>query len=191
MIYRSFPTTSLRKIYSKVCSPRLGKLKPTEKLVVRCAVVIHQLPETPDTLWLRILGKQKVQQRAIDDINQLDPNSPYRQNALKLLADLMVVLAARQNQNNQETELIMSLRTSAIYLEQIERITQQAIKQGLEQGRSAGERQLVLKLLTRKLGGLSPELITKVSELSLDRLEALGEDLLDFQAVGNLENWLG
>lgn len=191
MICRSFPTTSLRKIYSKVCSPRLGKLKPTEKLVVRCAVVIHQLPETPDTLWLRILGKQKVQQRAIDDINQLDPNSPYRQNALKLLADLMVVLAARQNQNNQETELIMSLRTSAIYLEQIERITQQAIKQGLEQGRSAGERQLVLKLLTRKLGGLSPELITKVSELSLDRLEALGEDLLDFQAVGNLENWLG
>ena len=154
-------------------------------------MVIHQLPETPDTLWLRILGKQKVQQRAIDDINQLDPNSPYRQNALKLLADLMVVLAARQNQNNQETELIMSLRTSAIYLEQIERITQQAIKQGLEQGRSAGERQLVLKLLTRKLGGLSPELITKVSELSLDRLEALGEDLLDFQAVGNLENWLG
>ena len=103
----------------------------------------------------------------------------------------MVVLAARQNQNNQETELIMSLRTSAIYLEQIEKITQQAIKQGLEQGRSAGERQLVLKLLTRKLGGLSPELITKVSELSLDRLETLGEDLLDFQVVGDLENWLG
>jgi flagellar biosynthesis/type III secretory pathway protein FliH len=157
--------------------------------------VIHQLPETPDTLWLRILGKQKVQQRAIDDINQLDPNSPYRQNALKLLADLMVVLAARQNQNNQETELIMSLRTSAIYLEQIEKITQQAIKQGLEQGleqgRSAGERQLVLKLLTRKLGGLSPELITKVSELSLDRLETLGEDLLDFEGIGELENWLG
>ena len=150
-------------------------------------VVIHQLPETPDTLWLRILGKQKVQQRAIDEINQLDPNSPYRQNALKLLADLMVVLAARQNLNNQETELIMSLRTSAIYLEQIEKITRKAV----EKARTDEGRLLVLKQLNRKLGALLPELTTKVSELSLDRVEALGEDLLDFQVVGDLENWLG
>jgi Domain of unknown function (DUF4351) len=146
-------------------------------------VVIHQLPETPDTLWLRILGKHKVQQRAIEEINRLDANSPYRQNTLKLLSDLMVVLAARQNQNNRETELLMSLRTSAIYLQQVEKIGQQA--------RIEGERQLVLKMLTRKLGSLSPELTAKVSELSLDRLETLGEDLLDFQAIGDLENWLG
>ena len=158
-------------------------------------VVIHQLPETPDTLWLRILGKNKVQQRAVDEINGLDANSPYRQNALKLLSDLMVVLAARQNRNNRETELIMSLRTSAIYLEQIEKITQEGLKkgieQGIEQGRTSEGRILVLKQLTRKLGSLSPELTTKVSELSLDRLESLGEDLLDFQGVGDLENWLG
>jgi hypothetical protein len=149
-------------------------------------VVIHQLPETPDTLWLRILGKRKVQQRAIAEINRLDLNSPYRQNALKLLADLMVVLDARQNQNNHETELLMSLRTSAIYLEQIEKITQQ----GIQQGRSEEGRALVLKQLTRKLGNLSTELRTKVSELSLDRLESLGEDLLDFQIVEDLEKWL-
>ncbi|WP_309736199.1 DUF4351 domain-containing protein [Chamaesiphon sp. OTE_75_metabat_556] len=126
---------------------------------------------------------------------RLDANSPYRQNALKLLSDLMVVLDARQNQNNREPELLMSLKTSAIYLEQIEKITQkglqQGIEQGIEQGRTSEGRILVLKMLTRKLGGLSPELTTKVSELSLDRLEALGEDLLDFQSVGDLENWLG
>jgi predicted transposase YdaD len=140
----------------------------------------------PDTLWLRILGKRKVQQRAIAEINRLDLNSPYRQNALKLLADLMVVLDPRQNQNNHETELLMSLRTSAIYLEQIEKITQQ----GIQQGRSEEGRALVLKQLTRKLGNLSTELRTKVSELSLDRLESLGEDLLDFQIVEDLEKWL-
>jgi hypothetical protein len=55
-------------------------------------VPIHQLPETPDPLWLRILGKQKVQKRAVEEINRLDPNSPYRQNALELLSDLMLVL---------------------------------------------------------------------------------------------------
>jgi Domain of unknown function (DUF4351) len=99
----------------------------------------------------------------------------------------MVVLAARHNQNNQETELIMSLRTSAIYLEQIEKITQKAV----EKARRDEGRLLVLKQLNRKLGSLSPDLTTKVSELSLDRLEALGEDLLDFEGIGELENWLG
>ena len=99
----------------------------------------------------------------------------------------MVVLAARQNLNNQETELIMSLRTSAIYLEQIEKITLKAV----EKARTDEGRLLVLKQLNRKLGALLPELTTKVSELSLDRVEALGEDLLDFQVVGDLENWLG
>jgi predicted transposase YdaD len=101
-----------------------------------------------------------------------------------------VVLDARQNQNNHETELLMSLRTSAIYLEQIEKITQQGIQQGIQQGRSEEGRALVLKQLTRKLGNLSTELRTKVSELSLDRLESLGEDLLDFQIVEDLEKWL-
>jgi hypothetical protein len=78
----------------------------------------------------------------------------------------------------------MSLRTSTIYLEQIEKITQKAV----EKARTDEGRMLVLKQLNRKLGGLSSELTTKVSELSLDRLETLGEDLLDCQAVGDLEN---
>jgi Domain of unknown function (DUF4351) len=146
-------------------------------------VVIHQLPATLDTLWLRVLGKHKVQQRAIEEINLLDVNSPYRQNALELLSDLRVVLERNQNRNNQDTELLMSLKTSQPYLEHIAEITQQA--------RILGEKALVLKLLTRKLGNLSPEFTTRVSGLSLERLESLGEALLDFEGVGDLEQWLG
>ena len=53
-----------------------------------------------------------------------------------------------------------------------------------------GERTLVLKQLTRKLGNLSPELLARVNSLNIDRLEALAEDLLDFKQVGDLERWL-
>jgi hypothetical protein len=35
-------------------------------------VVIHQLPETTDTLWLRLLGKDNVQKQAINEIDRLD-----------------------------------------------------------------------------------------------------------------------
>jgi hypothetical protein len=39
---------------------------------LRTAIVaIHQLPETPETLWLRILGKGGVQQRAISQLSAL------------------------------------------------------------------------------------------------------------------------
>jgi Domain of unknown function (DUF4351) len=150
-------------------------------------IVIHQLPETPDTLWLRILGKQKVQQRAIAEIDNLDPNSPYRQNALRLLLDLRVVLETRQNRNNQDTELLMSLRTSQPYLEYMAQMTQQAT----EEGCIVGERKLVLKQLNRKLGSLSPESIDKINNLNVERLDALGESLLDFVEVTDLEKWLG
>ena len=67
----------------------------------------------------------------------------------------------------------------------------EGLEQGLIQGRTVGERVLLLKLLTRKLGSLPPELTTKVSALSLERLEALGEAMFDFTNVGDLESWLG
>jgi Domain of unknown function (DUF4351) len=60
----------------------------------------------------------------------------------------------------------------------------------MEQGQESATRGLVIKLLTRKLGNLSPELLARVNGLSLDRVEALAEDLLDFTSVGDLERWL-
>lgn len=60
----------------------------------------------------------------------------------------------------------------------------------LREGQTAGEQALVLNQLTRKIGHLSPELSANVNSLSLDRLEALGEDLLDFTSVADLEDWL-
>lgn len=54
-----------------------------------------------------------------------------------------------------------------------------------------GERDLVLKLLTRKVGSLSPQLQARIASLSIERLEALGEALLDFQSARDLESWLG
>jgi hypothetical protein len=157
-------------------------------------IVIHQLPKTPDTLWLRILGKGKVQQKAIEEINRLDINSPYRQNALILLSDLQLVLEARHNLNNQDKELLMSLRTSPIYLAEVERLgregLERGLEQGLEQGRIQGERDLVLKLLNRKLDVLSPELIARINSLNVERVEALGEALLDFNNLEDLKAWL-
>jgi hypothetical protein len=49
---------------------------------------------------------------------------------------------------------------------------------------------LVLRLLNRRIGGISAELSANVQSLSLENLENLGEALLDFQSVEDLEQWL-
>jgi predicted transposase/invertase (TIGR01784 family) len=53
-----------------------------------------------------------------------------------------------------------------------------------------GERSLVLKLLTRKLKTVPAKLQERVNGLEIDRLESLGEALLDFNSVADLERFL-
>jgi predicted transposase YdaD len=52
------------------------------------------------------------------------------------------------------------------------------------------ERALILKLLDRKLGNVSPQFQSRVSALDIDRVESLGEALLDFDSMSDLEFWL-
>ncbi|GAL95664.1 hypothetical protein N44_04520 [Microcystis aeruginosa NIES-44] len=58
------------------------------------------------------------------------------------------------------------------------------------EGRQEGEANLVLRLLNRRIGGISAELSANIPSLSLENLENLGEALLDFQSVEDLEQWL-
>jgi Domain of unknown function (DUF4351) len=53
-----------------------------------------------------------------------------------------------------------------------------------------GEIRLVLRLLTRQLGELSPETRSQIQSLSLPQLEALADALLDFSQPSDLQDWL-
>ncbi|WGV23599.1 DUF2887 domain-containing protein [Halotia branconii] len=51
-------------------------------------------------------------------------------------------------------------------------------------------RSLVLRQLKRLLGELPDALLSQIQGLSLEQLEALGEALLDFSSMADLEGWL-
>ncbi|WP_287312987.1 DUF4351 domain-containing protein [Moorena sp. SIO1G6] len=59
-----------------------------------------------------------------------------------------------------------------------------------DEGRHEGEQSLILRLLLRRLGEVSPEMRTQVQALSLAQLEALGEALLDFTKPEDLDEWM-
>ena len=64
------------------------------------------------------------------------------------------------------------------------------MEQGLTQGMAQGERSLILRQLTRRLGEVPEDLRSRIAELTLDQLDALGEALLDFPTLEDLTNWL-
>ncbi|WP_041547943.1 DUF4351 domain-containing protein [Chamaesiphon minutus] len=59
-----------------------------------------------------------------------------------------------------------------------------------QDAKADGEQILVLKQLTRKLGNITTEIRSRVNSLTIDRLESLGEDLLDFTQMSDLLAWL-
>ena len=78
------------------------------------------------------------------------------------------------------------LRESPWYLE----IRQEGRQEDEQRGRTEGERSLILRQLTRRVGSLTPETRSQVESLSLENLESLGEALLDFSSLTDLEQWL-
>ncbi|HAN46299.1 MAG TPA: hypothetical protein DCQ32_07065 [Cyanobacteria bacterium UBA8156] len=68
---------------------------------------------------------------------------------------------------------------------------QQGKQEGIQVGRQEGEVQLLLRQLGRRFGKLSDRQRECITGLSLEQLEALGEALLDFQRLDDLEAWLG
>ncbi|MBE9252087.1 DUF4351 domain-containing protein, partial [Dolichospermum sp. LEGE 00240] len=63
-------------------------------------------------------------------------------------------------------------------------------KKGLQQGVQQGEANLTIRQLKRRCGNLTAIQEEKVRSLSISQLESLGEALLDFQNMSDLENWL-
>jgi predicted transposase YdaD len=67
---------------------------------------------------------------------------------------------------------------------------QRGEQRGRLEGRLAGEVQLVLRQLNRRVGLLDETLQQQITRLSLEQLEALAEELLDFSGVEELQTWL-
>jgi predicted transposase YdaD len=78
------------------------------------------------------------------------------------------------------------LRESPWYQE----ILQEGERQGEQRGRQEAGRAMILRLLNRRVGDLPPEIAAQVQALSLGQLERLGEALLDFTDLTDLQIWL-
>jgi predicted transposase YdaD len=63
-------------------------------------------------------------------------------------------------------------------------------ERGIQTGRQEGELALILRQLTRRFDRLPESLQSQIEALSLPQLESLGDALLDFTSLADLQEWL-
>jgi predicted transposase YdaD len=66
----------------------------------------------------------------------------------------------------------------------------QGRQEGIVEGRHEGQSELVLKQVARRIGAPSTAQEKSIRKLSAEKLEALGEALLDFAVPADLAKWL-
>jgi hypothetical protein len=71
----------------------------------------------------------------------------------------------------------------------IELAREEGWEKGWEEGNQLGKR-LITRQLKRRLGEIEPSLVAQVQTLDIEKLELLGEALLDFSTVADLAQWL-
>ena len=100
-------------------------------------------------------------------------------------------IANRANLNNEELE---EIQKEEILIEDRKGEISLAIREGIgigrEEGIGIGVVKLILRQIRRKFGEITPEVQTQIEQLSLEKLDILGEEIFDLATIVDLENWL-
>ena len=81
-------------------------------------------------------------------------------------------------------------QNSLKYYRDMNNVVDTAREEGIEEGRELGQRSLIIRLLNRRVGGISESLTDRIQALPIVKLEILAEDLLDFRGLDDLTDWL-
>jgi predicted transposase/invertase (TIGR01784 family) len=195
--HRKFPSKQMRQIviYLTPTTSDLVSLTTFELESTRHEFEVIRLWEQPSSIFLESVGLYPFASLAQTD----EPELVLREVAAriekipesKLQADISAmsyILAGLVLDQDLVGRIIRRdiMRESVTYQE----ILAEGEVKGKTQGRIEEAKSLTIRLLNRKLGNISPTLLAKIEALPLERLELLGEDLLDFTSIANLEQWL-
>jgi predicted transposase/invertase (TIGR01784 family) len=147
---------------------------------------VSELPISLGLMVLTILEDDGATQSAIGLIQR----AQGERGIIDLVSTIMVYKFSNLSRDEVDAMLGIKLEQTKVYQEaKAEGETIGEIR-GEIRGRTEGEQALVLKLLTRKLGKIEPEIRARVNSLKIERIESLGEDLLDFTQMSDLLTWL-
>jgi predicted transposase/invertase (TIGR01784 family) len=124
--------------------------------------------------------------RQITDKIQQEPDTDIQTQVVKFIETVLVYKFPKLSRQEIAAMFTYSdLKNTRVY--------QEAKQEGLQLGKKEGlQRQvaMLLKMLTRKFGQLSPKLKNRITKLSVTQLENLAEVIFDLQTITELNTWL-
>ena len=137
---------------------------------------LGDLRQQPLGLGLMLLTNVTSETEAVEGARFLLEQA--RQQSEQAIIDLVTTIIVYKFSNLSREEIATML---GLNLEE-----PRAIREAKEEG----ERTIVLRLLNRRVGNIPDALLSQIQGLSVEQLEALGDALLDFSSLADLEGWL-
>ncbi|MDJ1177671.1 Rpn family recombination-promoting nuclease/putative transposase [Roseofilum sp. BLCC_M91] len=105
--------------------------------------------------------------------------------------ELALNLASQANMTPEEFEIVD--QRGMMLQDERGRITY-AEEKGRKQGKKEGKKEqaiaLIMRQLKKRFGEMPKEISDQIESLSIEHLESLGEDFLDFNSLDDVANWL-
>jgi predicted transposase/invertase (TIGR01784 family) len=124
--------------------------------------------------------------RQINEKVQQEPNTDLQDQVVKFIETVLVYKFPKLSRQEIEAMFTFNdLKNTRVY--------QDAKQEGLQLGKQEGlQRQvaMLVRMLTRKFGKLSPRTKNRITKLSVTQLENLAEVIFDLQTVADLNTWL-
>ncbi|EDN70807.1 conserved hypothetical protein [Beggiatoa sp. PS] len=122
-------------------------------------VAINQLPTTPETLWLRLLGKGAIRQQAINELIALPDENVLRNQVLKLVYNYLKAIESQSQKTQEEEELFMELSPAYYQWEK------ETLQKGMQQGMQKMQRIFVENMLKLRFGLSNEEIAGMIEPL--------------------------
>ena len=139
-------------------------------------LIIAQEAQTPILV-------QQLLQRARTEI----ADSSVARDIIDLLETVLVSKFAQLSREEIQAMFLLSdIKQTRVYQE----AKQEGRQEGRQEGERTGEVRLVLRLLSKRVGIISDRSIEIINSLTLEQLDDLGDALLDFGNIADVDNWL-
>ncbi|MCZ0903726.1 DUF2887 domain-containing protein, partial [Microcoleus sp. HI-ES] len=166
----------------RVYLDELGEIEQLPLGVALMALTTIDEASTPEAARLLLARSQREESEAASRA------------IIEMLTTILVYKFTNLNRREAEAMLGITLEETRFYREAkeegLEQGIEQGIVQGIVQGREQEGRVLILRLLNRRVGKLPESITTRIADLSIEQIETLAEELLDFQSIEDLEVWL-
>ncbi len=138
---------------------------------------LGEVADLPTGLGLMVLTTQEGE-KATSGARGLIQRVEGRQDIIELVSTIIVYKFSNLSRDEVDAMLGIELEQTRVY------------REAAQEGRQQEAQALVLRLLNRRVGNVSPAVEMRVKALPLLRLEDLGEALLDFVRMSDLISWL-